>query len=187
MDCKLLNMDVDDSETKMKYQKEILYCCFKEYLKNQLVSLQNVRMTDIEINVFNECLKVNDVLTELNLSGCLVYSNDLNLILNTVRIISNFLKQNNTLCLLDCSSNQITDDGAAALAEAIQVNTTIKELNISKNLISKEGIIRIVKSCTRNRTLQKLICTHNNLSKPGLASITTYIKKENAIQTFDSS
>ena len=188
-ECALWNMymDMDEKIILINYQKELLYCCFKEYLNNQIVSLQNVRMTKFEIDAFTECLKINDILIELNLSGCLMHNNDLNLVLNTTRIISNFLKKNSTLRLLDCSSNHITDDGAAALAEAIQVNTTIKELDISKNFISKEGVMNIVKSCTRNRKLSKLICTHNNLSKAGLGTINEYIRKENAVKIFNAS
>ena len=127
-----------------------------------------------------EDIKLNTTLRDLDISQNMI-SDD-----GTV-VISDYLKMNGTLCILSISRNKITDEGTKKFAEAIQVNTTLLELNISRNWISKEGVIRIVEACTINRTLHKLVCTHNNLSKSGLAAINEYIRKENAVQIFDSS
>ena len=102
-------------------------------------------------------------------------------------VVSEWLKFNSTLHTLNLSRNKLIDKGAKSVAEAIEVNTTLEELDVSNNWISKEGVMRIVKACTRNRTLHKLVCTHNNLSKSESAVISDYVKKENAVQTFNIS
>lgn len=45
------------------------------------------------------------------------------------------LRNNHTLASLDLSSNDIHDDGAAALIEALGTNNTLTELDFSDNVI----------------------------------------------------
>ena len=166
-----------DEITDPKYVREFLQCCLEDV---QNVNLTNIIMTDDQMLIFCNCLMNNRTLTEFDLSICKIT-------IEGIKRLSEAIQINKTLLKLNISSNKITDEGAKALAEAIQINTTLQELNISKNWISKEGVMRIVEACTVKRTLHKLVCTHNNLSKSGLVAIIEYIRKENAIETFEAS
>lgn len=55
---------------------------------------------------------------------------------------------------LDFFSNQISDDGATSLAEAIKVNETLTNLDFSRNQISDAGAISRAKAIKLNKTDQ---------------------------------
>ena len=190
--------------TDLKHMKEFLPCC----LEQQHINLTGTTMSNDELEIFCNCLRINSTVTELNLSSnnidnkrtkkiteailmnTTLHSFDIsqNMISdNGLLHLCDFAKINSTLYKLNLSANRVTDGGALRLGKVIQVNKTLQELNISKNWISKEGVMRIVKACTVNRTLHKLVCTHNNLSKSELAAIIEHIRKENAVQIFDAS
>ena len=162
----------------------ILHCCFEEYLKEQSVNLQDVKMNDVEVKVLSNCLKLNEVLTELNISN---YNENSKPNLDNILAISHCLEINRKLLKLNLSRNCITDEGAENLAEAIKVNSTLLELDLSKNYITKEGALKIIEGCTKFKTLHKLVLTHNWLLKSDLMAINAYIKKEKGIQVFEAS
>ena len=195
-------------EITQQYRREFLYCCFESDHRVSL-NLHGVRMTDyFEIEIISDCLKTNVILNELILSNNVITDEEVQKLSKTVKAnttlqnldisynkitdvgilaIQDCLMKNSVLCKLNLSKNYITNIGAKTLADAIQVNTKLQELRICKNLISKEGIMQIVRACTINRTLHKLVCTGNNISKSGLAAINKFIRKENAVQTFNAS
>ena len=186
----------------------IISDCLKLNNKITDVNLCSCRVTNKGIKVLVQAVEVSTTLRNFDVSTNAISSDG-------ALSISDFLNSNNTLCVLNLSGNKIRDEGTKKLLEAIQVNTTLQDLNISgnkitnkganelakaiqlnrtlqklnisKNWISKEGVMRIVEACTGNKTLHKLVCTHNNLSKSELAAINDYLKKENAVQIFDTS
>ena len=196
-----------DKITNLKYRTEFLYCCFEEHLKEHDANLQDMRMDSFEVEIFDDHLKINNTCIELDVSSSIMISHWLTCIVTSIVIntklqtldlsfaisndgipfINSCLKTNNTLCELNLSENDITDEGAKRLAEAIQINTVLQELDISKNRLSKEGILRMLEACTTNRTLHKLVCRHNNVLKSGIEAIIEYIRKEKAVQIFDAS
>ena len=196
-----------DEITDLMYRTEFLYCCFEEHMKEHDADLQDMRMDSFEVEILDDHLKINNTCIELDVSSsvmishwltCIVTSIDINTKLQMLDLscvisndgipfINSCLKTNNTLCELNLSENDITDEGAKRLAEAIQINTVLQELDISKNWLSKEGILRMLEACTTNRTLHKLVCRHNNVLKSGIEAIIEYIRKEKAVQIFDAS
>ena len=162
----------------------LLQCCFEEYLNEQSVNLQDVKMNDVEIKLLVDCLSINTVVTELNLSN---YNTDANPKLDDVLAISHCLKVNKTLRILNLSKNYITDEGAKNLAEAIQTNSTLLELDLSKNYVTKEGALKIIEGCAKSKTPHKLAFIQNNLSKSDLTAINEYIKKEKALKVCEAS
>ena len=182
--------DVDDDQYYMnisipEYRNSLLHCCFEEYLNKQSVDLQDVEINDVEIKVLSQCLEINTVLVDLNISNY-NKSAKLNVKLDDIFAISQCLKINTTLCKLNLSRNYITDEGAKYLAEAIRINTTLKVLNISNNLML-EGVMEIVEACTESKTLHELVCSHNMLLKHQLFNVSEYVKREKVLQRFEAS
>ncbi len=70
--------------------------------------------------------------------------------------IAEALGESKTLTYLDLMVNQIGDSGAEHLARAIEINTTLQILSLSNNLINDRGGICIAKSLEKNSTLQKI-------------------------------
>ena len=71
------------------------------------------------------------MLKELDLFYCLPHDKHL--------FISDCLKINRTLQELYLCGNNITDEGAKKLAEAIQMNTVLQELHLSENWMSTDS------------------------------------------------
>jgi len=67
------------------------------------------------------------------------------------------LKHNTSLTTLDLRGNRIGDEGAAMLAEAVQHNTSLTTLNLAGNRIGDEGAATLAKALEEhNITLSKL-------------------------------
>ena len=126
--------------------------------------------------------------TDVN-SGILQSVEDLDLSLNLLEIssISECLKINSTLCKLNLSSNNITDEGAKKLAEAIQVNTTLQELNMSSNKITDEGAKQLGKAIEVNRTLQELNISSNKITDEGAKQLGKAIEVNRTLQELNIS
>ena len=71
-------------------------------------------------------------------------------------IIAKALLTNNTLTILDLSTNSIGDPGAACLAAALKHNSTLTKLVLYNNRISQEGIKAFAKGLEQNFTLLTL-------------------------------
>ena len=61
-------------------------------------------------------------------------------------ILANALKKNRTVTELNLFKNQIGDTGAIALAEALEVNRTLSSLNLASNKIRVAGAIALAKA-----------------------------------------
>ena len=68
------------------------------------------------------------------------------------------------LQFLDPRSNNISDEGAKALAEALTVNTALQQLYLGKNKISDEGAKALAEALKVNTALQKLDLSYNMIS-----------------------
>ena len=55
------------------------------------------------------------------------------------KAIAEFLKTNKSVEVLDLSDNDVGDDGAKALADALRVNKTLKDLDLFHNAIAGDG------------------------------------------------
>ena len=65
---------------------------------------------------------------------------------------------------LDLARNQITDDGAKALALMLVANSTLEYLNLESNMIGAKGGTAFVKAVPENTTLQYLNLQYNSLA-----------------------
>ena len=80
-----------------------------------------------------EALKVNPVLTELNLNG------NFNIGPEGAKAIAEALKVNPVLTTLSIWDNKIGNEGAKAIAEALKVNPVLTELDLRVNNMGEAG------------------------------------------------
>ena len=179
--CKLTELNLPNCFTDNTKAVSAICSCLKinGTLSLCKLNLSNNQINDGEVKVLAETLSVHATLQKLDLSHNIISDDG-------IFFISDFLESNKMLLELNLTKNRITDKGAKTLAEALQMNTTLCELNISDNMIGKSGLMGIVKACVKNK-VHKLVCTHNNLSKSGLVHIVEFIRKQNAVQTFNTS
>ena len=102
-------------------------------------------------------------------------------------IISDGLKNNNTLLELNISHNNITNKGIKNITESIQVNTTLKELNLSRNILSDDGVAAFSDGLKYNISLQELNISHNKITDEGAKMISEAIKVNKTLQKLDIS
>ena len=117
----------------------------------------------------SECLKEDDTLKKLNISGNSISDDG-------ATAISDGLKINNSLQELNMEYNKISNKGAKRIAEAIKVNTTLKILNINDNTISDDGVVSISDSLKSNNSLQELNMSSNQITSEGAKKIAEAIK-----------
>lgn len=79
-------------------------------------------------------------------------------------IIAQILKKNDsTVKRLDLARNQITDDGAKALAQMLATNSTLEYLNLESNMISEKGGAAFGRTVQENSSLQYLNLMYNSI------------------------
>lgn len=79
-------------------------------------------------------------------------------------IIAQILKkEESTVKRLDLARNQITDDGAKALAQMLANNSTLEYLNLESNMISEKGGAAFGRAIQDNATLQYLNLMYNSI------------------------
>ena len=76
------------------------------------------------------------------------------------------------LLTLDLKGNDIRG-GVAYLSQVLKKNRTLKVLNLSDNNIEMPGLVAIAEALKYNATLETLDLSHNPCSGPGLEGITT--------------
>ena len=170
--------------SEQRYKKEHLYCCITDYLNESHVSLQNIQMNYFEIEIFSHCLKINTVLTELNLSDFQVFnaddcfeSNDIvnfsdNCITDSiVKVLIEAINDNVTLRKLDLSHNIIFDNEFSFFNNCLKKNNTLHELNLSRNNITDKTIEGLAEVVQVNVTLQVLDISKNLISREGMLKI----------------
>ncbi|CAF1274258.1 unnamed protein product [Adineta steineri] len=80
--------------------------------------------------------------------------------------LSEMLKVNGTLRILNLCWNQIDDDGAKSLFDVLKdENRTLERLHLDLNKITDKSVESIMKMIKRNRTLTLVILTDNQISE----------------------
>jgi len=95
------------------------------------------------------------------------------------------LPENVTELLL--RNNDITDDGAKALAKFMETNAKIKILDLSDNEIGDEGAAALAAMLEKNTTLTDLDLFHNAIKHAGGKALAAALKKTNSLKDFDVS
>lgn len=80
-----------------------------------------------------------------------------------VMAVADFIRDNNTVTILDLKMNQCQDEGARALAAALKVNKKVTDLDISFNDIGQGGALALVDLLKTNQHIAKLTMGYNNL------------------------
>ncbi|CAF3976355.1 unnamed protein product [Rotaria sordida] len=96
-------------------------------------------------------------------------------------IISEALRNNNTLEGLFLAHNQLGDDGTKYLAEALDgnKNSTIKQLSLCDNGITDKGIEPLAKMLESNATITHLWLASNKISDEGLKLLSKALINKN--------
>ena len=76
--------------------------------------------------------------------------------------IAQALHHNSTLKKLDLSNNRLSDAGAVALAQALHHNSTLKDLCLSNNRLSDAGAVSLAQALHHNSTLKMLDLSDND-------------------------
>ena len=171
-----------DEVTELKYKAQVLHCCFTECFNEQDVSLQDVHISNFEAEILSSCFKLNNLVINLNLSGCFQKCSPVPLSI----FISN-LSINNTLCSLNFSNNLIGDINIESLTKAVISNATLQKLNLAHNNISDNGIFFIYNYLKINNTLWELNLSKNNITTKGAKALAKAIQVNAALQKLNIS
>jgi hypothetical protein len=117
-----------------------------------------------------EALKVNPVLTNLNLSFNSNIGDD------GAKAIAEALKVNPVLTELNLRYNSIGGDGAKAIAEALKVNPVLTSLDLYRNSIGVDGAKAIAEALKVNPVLTKLDLKYNQLGEAGKKAVRGAVK-----------
>ena len=153
-----------------------------------ILKVSNARIIDLS---FKECPRFNDdilikvidslpqTLTELrisNLEESSVTINGINAyvgkILGCQRLVKLFL-----------SSNNIDDDGAKNIADALKVNHSLKELFLRFNNICDDGAKQIAGALEVNHSLKTLNMSFNNIDDDGAKLIADALKVNHSLKS----
>lgn len=91
------------------------------------------------------------------------------------KYISNGLKLNKTLQVLNVKGNIIGDDGCILLADSLYNNKTLKELDISLNAIGSPGFQSICE-VMQTTNIEILTCSKNFLGDATLSVFATILE-----------
>ncbi|KAA8580507.1 hypothetical protein FQN60_013465, partial [Etheostoma spectabile] len=120
---------------------------------------------------FSEMLVVNGSLVELHLgkmgmTDTRMEGNGNRVTRDGVHLLAELLKQNQTLEIIDLSSNRIEDEGAGYLSEAIAwPGCALRELSVSSNNIRSEGLLSLARALTVNTSLNHIYIWGNHLEE----------------------
>ncbi|CAF1306784.1 unnamed protein product [Didymodactylos carnosus] len=101
------------------------------------------------------------------------------------KAIATALMTNQTLTTLDLADNQISADGAKAIATALITNQTLTTLNLWNNKISADGAKAIATALMTNQTLTTLDLADNQISADEAKGIATPLMTNQTLTTLD--
>ena len=128
----------------------------------------------------SEAIKVNTVLTNLNLSVNEIGASG-------AGSLSDAIKVNRTLTNLDLSVNKIGTTGATYLSDAIKVNTVLTNLDLRVNKIGDSGAGSLSDGLKVNTTLTNLDLRDNEIGDSGAVFLSDAFKVNNAMTNLNLS
>jgi hypothetical protein len=160
--------------------------------KLQEINLTNCKKVSnkVLIDIFNNCAK----LINWKLSGCdkieyieekekfkfLVLSNKEN-----IPVLFKIANNDFNLTSLDLRNNQITAEGAKAIATALEKNQSLASLNLGWNKITIEGAKAVATALEKNQSLTSLNLGWNQITDEGAKVIATALKKSQNLTSLD--
>ena len=93
-------------------------------------------------------------------------------------ILSEALKNNNTLKEIYLNCNNIGKESMIALSEALKINKSLQTIYLRCNVIGDEGLIYLSEGLKINRSLKFIDLSYNSL-KNGVDDVVSNIKESN--------
>ena len=117
---------------------------------------------------------------QCNETICVLDISDINLTDDGTKAISICINHN-VIQDINLSKNKITKKGAKILAKAIRNNVSLITFNISKNWIDNEGVVHFLKKIIKNRDskLQSLLVMGNMITKSCTKQMEEYFRENN--------
>ena len=100
-----------------------------------------------------------------------------------VCLLSEALKENNTLRKLELKGNDIGDRGAQALSEALIHNDTLQVIDLNHNRIGSKGARALSEALVQNQALQEISLWENNIGKYGIEALVDSLRAKNMTVT----
>ena len=139
------------------------------FLELQELDLSLELISEPDVVLLSEALKVNSTLTKLDLRGNGIGDQG-------ATGLAEALKVNSTLTKLDLCGNGIGYQGATGLAEALKVNSTLTELNLRVNDIGDQGATGLAEALKVNSTLTELNLRVNDIGDQGATGLAEALK-----------
>src|SRR3989338_6644607 len=92
-----------------------------------------------------------------------------------------------TLTSLNLSSNQLGDEGAGRLAEALAFNSTLTNLNLKSNNVGDKGASRLAEALATNSSLTSLNLMNNWVGDEGAGRLAEALAINSALTTLNLS
>jgi Ran GTPase-activating protein (RanGAP) involved in mRNA processing and transport len=97
------------------------------------------------------------------------------------KALAGALEQNTTLIQLDLWDNQIGDEGAKALAAALEQNTTLIQLDLWDNQIGDEGAKALAAALEQNTALIQLDLWDNQIGDEGAKALAAALEQNTTL------
>ena len=129
---------------------------------------------------FAQAIKVNETLTNLNLSYNFISDAG-------ATSIAEAIKVNKTLTKLNLCENYISNVGVTSIADALKVNKTLTDLDLSRNCFEDAGARSIAEAIKVNKTLTYLYLSESGISDAGATYIAEAMKVNKTVISLDLS
>ncbi|EOD32724.1 hypothetical protein EMIHUDRAFT_42817, partial [Emiliania huxleyi CCMP1516] len=118
-------------------------------------------------------------LTSLGLAGCSVGPT------GAAEIAEDADGVNRVLTDLNLGNNEIRDEGAAAIAEALRGNRVLTDLNLGNNEIRDEGAAAIAEALRVNGVLTKLYLAFNSIGDDGAEALASALRVNGVLKNIN--
>lgn len=137
----------------------------KKNSKRKLKKFKNYRKTKLKFQKGGKYeLELERITTNDASLKQLDFSNDKEITVDDITLITNALKHNTNVEDLNFSHCNLTDDSATLIAKLLNSNNTIKKLNLSYNRINDDGGINIAFALEKNKGLEDLDISYNSIN-----------------------
>jgi Ran GTPase-activating protein (RanGAP) involved in mRNA processing and transport len=86
---------------------------------------------------------------------------------------------------INLRNNQISDEGAAALADALKVNTSLTSIRLGYNKIGTEGAAVLADALKLNTSVTTMSLWNNNIDDEGAAALADVLKVNTSVTEID--
>lgn len=164
------NNQQENFEEQYNYDDNITDFNFINERELTKLDLDIANINQESLRSFNENLKINTTLLSLKIYCSDDYFFDGDIFKKVIEYLSEFLKVNNILTVLDLSYNDITfnrtfnrtyDNPFILLCDALKVNTNLTVLNLNRTELQNRGLIYLSEALQNNKSLTELYLKGN--------------------------